>query len=476
MTLLSTLGLPPLVPPPGGGAKQVATSTRVPPPQADEEDSARSSSSKGGGKVGVPSSKVIDEDAARADQAAIGQEPLGQRVDGPDAEQLYALLGRDGNVLDASNSKAGAHLNELGESLSYAFGRDKDLYDAWQGKFDAVMRQSSASATELKKMQAAKKAFVAKADWQDDVSGSSDAYLRASAAVKKAVRDLKPKMTRANAAFTQVRLVLAGKEARSAQREEELRKQKYEERKEEIKEQQERIKGALGLMTKFASVTEWTEIIPEALAFADEQLLAELPKAELEQLKKNVEKATAKLHEAQDKQDSIALGQAYELLDAANQEFDNAQEDLIDRAKELARSQNHVIKKLESNEATRPAADVIAASRKMTGLMATAAKAGEAYLAEGRSLIAECERTAVLYAGYPSIVAQNKTLVSSEIDSMSRSAKTNVATLKTWIAYMRSVDKEVEDGVEACKDKSDKGYMKNYNQVGPLLEAMLSGH
>ena len=177
----------------------------------------------------------------------------------------------------------------------------------------------------------------------------------------------------------------------------------------------------------------------------------------------------------QDKQDSIALGQAYELLDAANQEFDNAQEDLIDRAKELARSQNHVIKKLESNEATRPAADVIAASRKMTGLMATAAKAGEAYLAEGRSLIAECERTAALYAGYPSIVAQNKTLVSSEIDSMSRSAKTNVATLKTWIAYMRSVDKEVEDGVEACKDKSDKGYMKNYNQVGPLLEAMLSG-
>jgi len=293
--------------------------------------------------------------------------------------------------------------------------------------------------------------------------------------VKKAVRDLKPKMTRANAAFTQVRLVLAGKEARSAQREQELQKQKYEDRKEEIKEQQDRIKGALGLMTKFASVTEWTEIIPEALAFANEQLFAELPKAELEQLKKNVEKATAKLHEAQDKQDSIALGQAYELLEAANQEFDNAQEDLIDRVKELARSQNHVIKKLETNEATRPAAEVIAASRKMTALMATAAKAGDAYLAEGRSLIAECERTANLYAGYPSIVAQNKTLVSGEIDSMSRPAKTNLATLKTWLAYLRSVDKEVMDGVEACRDKSDKGYMKNYNQIGPLLETMLSG-
>jgi len=108
-------------------------------------------------------------------------------------------------------------------------------------------------------------------------------------------------------------------------------------------------------------------------------------------------------------------------------------------------------------------------------LMATAAKAGDAYLAEGRSLIAECERTANLYAGYPSIVAQNKTLVSGEIDSMSRPAKTNLATLKTWLAYLRSVDKEVMDGVEACRDKSDKGYMKNYNQIGPLLETMLSG-
>ena len=118
---------------------------------------------------------------------------------------------------------------------------------------------------------------------------------------------------------------------------------------------------------------------------------------------------------------------------------------------------------------------LIAASRKMTALMATAAKAGDAYLAEGRSLIAECERTANLYAGYPSIVAQNKTLVSGEIDSMSRPAKTNLATLKTWLAYLRSVDKEVMDGVEACRDKSDKGYMKNYNQIGPLLETMLSG-
>ena len=232
MTLLSTLGLPALVPPPGGGPKQAATAPSVASPPVDEDDGARSSGSKGGKAVTAsrPSSKVIDKDAAEADQAAIGQEPLGQRVDGPDAEQLYALLGRDGNVLDAGNSKAGARLNELGESLSYTFGRDKDLYDAWQGKFDAVMRQSTASAAELKKMQAAKKAFVAKADRHDDISGSSDAYLRASAAVKKAVRDLKPRMTRANAAFTQVRLVLAGKEARSAQREEELQKQKYEDR------------------------------------------------------------------------------------------------------------------------------------------------------------------------------------------------------------------------------------------------------
>jgi len=472
MDLLTILGLPHPAPR-AGAARPTAVAEGVPSPLVGAL--AGSSGPGVAVKTGKVSSKVVDDEPDEADTAAVGLEPMGPRADGPDAEQLYALVGPDGSTLEAGKSKAGARLNELGESLAHSFARTKESYDAWQGKFAAVMKASTASAGELKKMQDAKKAFVSKADRNDDVKGSSEAFLRDSAAVKKAVRDVKPRVSRANAALRQVQLVLAGKEARSAEREQELQKQKYEDRKEEIKEQQERIKGALGLMTKFASVTEWIEILPDALAFANEQLFAELPKSELDQLKKNVEKATAKLYEAQNKQDSIALALAFDLLDAANQELDNAQVDMGDRMKDLARSQNTVIKKLANSDATRDAANAMAASRKMTELMAEAAKLGAHYLGEGTSLTAECERTGTLYAGYPAIVAADKKLVSAEAETMSRPAKTNATTLKTWVTYLRSVQAEVKDGVAACKDKSDGGYMKHYNKIGPLLHDMLSG-
>lgn len=58
---------------------------------------------------------------------------------------------------------------------------------------------------------------------------------------------------------------------------------------------------------------------------------------------------------------------------------------------------------------------------------------------------------------------------------MAESAKLNVETLKSWIAYLRSVQSEVKDGVADCRDTSDKGYMKNYSHLSSAMQDMLSG-
>lgn len=406
---------------------------------------------------------------------ATGQDPLGPSADGPDLEQLYVLRGPDGrSPLDASNSKMGARLNEVGQSLASAFGRAADTYTSWLDKFQAVMKQSTLSEQELKKMTAAKNAFV-NSMGRDDMRGKSNTYVTNLDDVKKAVRDVGPVLFDASAAVKHVGTIFARRDLNDAEHKRDEAKDKLEDRKEEIKEEQERFKGALSLITKFADVEHWVDIVPEALAFANEQIFAQLPKNEIKQLKKDVEKATAKVHEAQADVITADLDEAYDRINAANSRLENAREDVEDRVKALMRSTADAIARLSTSDATRDVAVMIAGSRKMTQLMAQASLAGSKYLDECAALLAECPRVAEQYVGYQSIVRSNKTLVTSEVDAMVESAKLNVDTLKSWIAYLRSVQSEVKDGVADCRDTSDKGYMKNYSHLGSAMQDMLSG-
>ena len=416
-----------------------------------------------------PQSKV--EPASRP---ATGQDPLGPPADGPDLEQLYVLRGPDGrSALDASNSKAGARINELGQSLAFAFGSAADAYTSWLDKFQTVMKQSTLSEQQLKKMQAAKDA-LAKKKMPDDVRTKSNAYMTALTAVKQAVRNVGPFMLDASAAVKHVSAIFARRDLNDAEHKRDAAKDKLEDRKEEIKEQQERFKGALELITKFADVEHWVDIAPEALAFADEQIFAELPKNEIKQLKKDVEEATSKVHEAQADVITADLDEAYERVDAANARLENARKDVEDRFDALLRSTADVVARLGTADATRDVAVMIAGSRKMTQLMAQASLAGSKYLDESAAVLADCATVADQYTGYQSIVRSNKTLVSSEIDSMVESAKLNANTLKSWVVYLRSVQSEVKGGVADCRDTSNKGYMKNYNQLGSAMQDMLS--
>ena len=422
------------------------------------------------GQSAPPKSKVEPASAP-----AVGQDTLGPAADGPDLEQLYVLRGPDGrSPLDASNSKAGARLNELGESLAYAFGRAAETYTSWLDKFQTVMKQSKLSEQQLVKMNAAHKAAV-KSMGRDDLRGKSNTYVADLDAVTKSVREVKPLMLEASAAVKHVTSIFARRDQNEAEHNRDKAKDKLEERKEEIKEQQELLKSALSVVTKFADVKEWIDIVPEVLAFANEQIFAQLPKNEIKQLKKDVEVATAKVHEAQADVIVADLDEAYERVNAANARLENAREDIEVHVKALKRSTADAVARLGTQDATRDVAVMIAGSAKMTQFMALASLAGSKYLDESTALLAECARIADQYTGYESIIRGNKKLVTSEVDSMVESVKLNVATLKSWIAYVRSVQSEVKDGVRDCRDTSDKGYMKNYNQLGSVMQDMLSG-
>ena len=418
--------------------------------------------------------------AAPADDSAAtaNEEPLGPVADGPDREQLYTLMAPDGvTPIDGTNSsaRAGAHLNEIGESLAYSFGRSKSGYDAWWTKFQAVMVKAKASDGELKKMIEAKKKFARQTDAHPEFAKQSAEFVVGLGTLKSKLSETRALVEGVDLAIIDIQVTLQGKEVRSAKRTEELAKKKLEERKEEVKEQQEFIKGALGVVTKFASVTEWVEILPEALGFIDEQLLAALPKAELKALEKKVEAATEELHNAEDDLDALALSSARKKLDIANLRLSSGYDAVKTAASGLAMVQQRVIVLLSSSEATQDAAKMIAARRKMVQLMADARKSGDAYQTDAAALLAECARIAELFSSYVGVVGGSKTVDRDHASAMSKTAKLNAATLKSWVAYLRSVQTEVKDGVAACSVKSDKGYMKNYNKIEPLMQDMLSG-
>ena len=466
MGLLAQLGLaapasltPPLrgAPPsgfdggaPSFGASAGATATAVAPPPVK--------------------SKVMPASAP-----ATGQDPLGPPADGPDLEQLYELRGPDGRTtLDASNSKAGAGLNDKGKSLAFSFGSTAETYAAWLDKFQTVMKQATLSEQQLKKMKAGK-AAATQSMGRDDMRGKSTAYVADLDAVQKSVRDVGPLAIEATAAVKHVAAIFARRDQNAAEHKRDAAKEKLDDRKEEIKEEQERFKSALNVVTKLADVEEWIDIVPEVLSFANEQIFAQLPKAELKQLKKEVEKATERVHEAQAAVIEADLDEAYERISAAKARLENARKDIEIHVKSLMRSTADAVARLSKLDSTRDIAVMIAGRRTMGKMMAEAYAAGRKYTQENTALTAECARVADLYKGYQSIVRGNKSLVSAQVDSMVESTKLNAETLQSWVTYLRSVQTEVKDGVDECGDMSDKGYMKNYNQVGSLMQDVLSG-
>ena len=403
---------------------------------------------------------------------------LGPAADGPDLEQLYMLTGPDGaSPLGGSNigAKAGKRLNSLGEDVALAFGSAKRSYDAWVDKLQAVTRKSTASKGELQKMVDAQKAFMAQIDKHLDQAKASAEFVEGLTALKAKVSDIEKMVQGVDLAVIAVQAALKGKDVRTAERKKELAKKTLDERESEVKEQQETIKSALALAVKFALVETWVEIIPEALGFIDEQLFAQLPKAELAELKEKCEEATAALHDTQDDLDALAIQAAQKQLDQANTILSNGYEIIVAAAESLGMTQQRVIKMLQNSPATLDASRMLDASRVMLKLMTSARKAGEAYLVEGDAVLAACVQDVPYYGGFIGLVEQSKTVDPSHARALVKTAKSNVETLKIWAEYLRSVQSEVKDGIADCYDLSDQGYMKNYNRIKPLMLKMLSG-
>ena len=401
--------------------------------------------------------------------------PLGPSVEGPEFDTLYALMSADGSApLDNSNSKGGAHDNEVGRALATAFGRVKKTEVAWYAQFDAVKQQATLSEKELAKMKAAQKAFSARSDSHDDVSAESGEYVKAIRAVTEQVAEIEPLVDDASAALDDVDVALAGKEVHKDEQEKEKAKGELEEAKEKAKEQQELFKSALGILGKIASPAEWSEIAVEGLMFVDEQLFAQLPKQKIEELKKRVEAATQSLAKHQGQLDAAAISSAQKKLSAANKRLANGHKVLQDRVKDLALAQRRAVKKLASSAATIDVAKMIASSHKMQQLMMQARLAGQRYLDESKVLLKECRLVTNLFFGFPDVVKMTPGVDPVHARALTVTARRNETTLKSWSAYLESLQEEAADAIRACSDMSDNGYMKNYNQIEPVMQKMLS--
>ena len=456
MGLLQTLGL-------GATARMRGVAAGTPLDGAPQRSGLPSA-------IGAPPSTSTPVVATSADEVVIGP-----AAEGPEFDRLYALMSPDGKTpLDRSNSKGGARDNEVALEVARGFARVKALELAWYAQYQAVQQQAAASAKELEKMKAAEKAFTARSDVHDDVSGESGEYVKAIRAVKEQVDAIDPMIDEADAAMDDVDVALASKEVHRDEEDRDKAKGALEDAKEEAKERQEMFKGALGVLGKIASPAEWTEIAVEGLVFVDEQLFAQLPKQKIEALKKRVEEATDRLAKHQGAMDASAIHSAQKKLSAANKRLQNARNLLQDRVKDLALSQRRVVKKLAASPATADVARMIASSRKMQTLMSQAKNGGQAYLAESRALLKDCRHATDLFFGFPSAVKMTPGVDPVHARLLTATAKRNEATLKSWSAYLESLQAEVEEAVRACGDMSDKGFMKNYNQIEPVMQKMLS--
>ena len=244
---------------------------------------------------------------------------VGPRPD-QDLDPLYALVGPDGTTpFDTGNSKAAGRLNELALSLAYDFVRVKGNETAFFDKLGAVKKHARGSEAELKNFRASAAAFrKVVEDPKSPVGKQSADFVNGLNALQASIESTKPLVLAVDEAMIGVRESGLRKSERGANRNREDAQEKYNEKKEEIKEQQERFKGALELVTKLASVEKWTEIIPDALSFVDQQLFNALPRQELKDLKRKVDDATAALHDIQDELDLTVVEKAFKHLDVAN--------------------------------------------------------------------------------------------------------------------------------------------------------------
>ncbi|MEO8924181.1 MAG: hypothetical protein ABI330_15370, partial [Caldimonas sp.] len=411
---------------------------------------------------------------AKNASASPSSTPLGPTVEGPEFDQLYALMSADGSSpLDRSKSKGGAADNLAGEGLAKAFGRVKKVEEEWSGRIDAVKKKASESDAELDKVKAAAKAFSARADGNDDVASQSKDYIKALHAVSEKMDDIEPLIDEADGALDDVEAATESKAVHEAGQDKEKASGELEETKEKAKEQQEMFKGALGVLGKMASPAEWGEVAVEGLLFVDEQLFAQLPKQRLEELKKRVDEATAKINLHQGKHDDAKVRSANEKLSAANKRFAAAKNALRNRVSEMGMAQRSAVKKLSHSADTAAVGKMIEEGHKMEQLMADGKKASQGYLAEAKTLHKQCESVTVLFSGFPDVVAMTPGVDPIHAKALSATATINVRTLKSWTAYLESMQQEASDSLDACGDAGKSGYMKNYNLLQTIMENML---
>lgn len=409
--------------------------------------------------------------------AQIVEQTLGMPVRGPRIDTLMALMAADGSgPLNRSNSAIGGQLNRDGAALQQRFAALGDIERRWRADLDAVQKMADQSAADVKKMEQQGEAVGQRSTGRpgDYVRTKSEAYVKAEAAVRNALREFGLRETTLRKAVSALDEANLRKEVAAQGRVVEKAKADVEAEKKRIEVMKNRLKGVLGVAIKVVK-QDWKAVAEEAAKFIGGQLIDEISTSRLAELKVQLEQATARLHSLED----LAMLQAIETasigLEEAAGALDDAGQDIRDALNELRLARKTAVEALGESGRTRGAARMIEQRGRMLDRMAQMRAAIEAYQAEAPSVSALIRKIDSMASSYPDIVRKTPDIDPDYAKSLVDTVARNREALAVWGLWIQHEENSCRTALGMLDARGPGSFLEHFDRVDELLQDALAG-
>ncbi len=409
--------------------------------------------------------------------ASIEKLSLGPPVSGPRTVVLWALLAEDGSgPLNRSNSKIGAQLNEEGRGLLAGFGALKGTLQAWLDLYNKVGRTAERSAGALKKMEEAAGAIGKRSKDRGGayVRENSEAYIKAQRMVEDKVRAIWALEEALRKAISELNEAGLGQQVKGQQRNVEAAKDAVDAEKKRIEDTRSRLALLFDVAIKVVK-QDWASLAEDAVRLVGSQLIDAIPTDRLDELQKQLEKATSDLQRLEDLSLLAEVETASAGLRGAAKALDDARQDVVDAMADLSLAQKTVVEALGESRSTADAAKMIALRGKMLELMEQARQAIERYQRESQPYVAELDRVASMYRSVPSVMKMTPGLdPNGEYGrSLAATALENAETLAVWKSYVVDFQRSGRTALDHLADTGDDGFLVHFNRVARVLQTAI---
>ncbi|WP_128000651.1 hypothetical protein [Piscinibacter defluvii] len=409
--------------------------------------------------------------------AQIVEQTLGTPVTGPRIDTLMALMAADGSgPLNRSNSSLGGQLNRDGAALQQRFAGLSGLERQWRGHLDAVQKLADQSAVDVKTMEQQGGAVGQRSTGRpgDYVRNKSEAYVKAEAAVRNALREFGVREAALRKAVSALDEAELRKQVAAQGRVVEKAKADVEAEKKRIEVMKNRLKGVLGVAIKVVK-QDWKAVAEEAAKFIGGQLIDEISTSRLAELKAQLEQATARLHSLED----LAMLQAIETaslgLEEAAGALDDAGKDIRDALVELRLARKTAVEALGESGRTRGAARMIEQRGKMLDRMAQMREAIQAYLAESPAVADLIRKLDSMTSSYPGFVNKTPGIDPAYAKSLVDTVARNREALAVWGLWIQHEENSCRTALGMLDARGPGSFMEHFDRVEELLQDALAG-